>query len=225
MKKILVLLVGLVTLVGLAFSVSSCSEKSNEWDPYYSWKSRNALWFEQVVDSARTAIAEAKALYGEDWEAHCSWRMFKSLQRSADLPGATTDSIVCKIITKGNGTQEVNYTDYVQIHFRGWLMPSEYIMSDGVTKETKSVVFDQSYYGEFNPKTAAPVTMYVGGTIEGFQTALQNMVVGDMWYVYVPQQLAYKSESNGTVPAYSTLRFLMNLVGVYEDVEDVPAWK
>ena len=225
MKKILVLLVGLVTLVGLAFSVSSCSEKSDEWDPYYSWESRNALWFELVADSARTAIAAAKAQYGEDWKAHCPWRMFKSLQRSADILGATTDSIVCKIITKGNGTQEVNYTDYVLIHYRGWLMPSEYIMADGVTMETKSVVFDQSYYGEFNPKTAAPVTMYVGGTIEGYQTALQNMVEGDMWYVYIPQQLAYKSESNGTVPAYSTLRFLLNLVGVYEDIEDVPEWK
>ena len=213
----------LVGLVGLVFV--SCSEKSNEWDPYYSWQSRNALWFEQVADSARTAIAAAKAQYDEDWEEHCPWRMFKSLQRSADFPGATTDSIVCKIITKGNGTQEVNYTDYVQLHYRGWLMPSEDMMDDGVTKETKSVVFDQSFYGEFNPATAAPVTMYVGGTIEGYQTALQNMVAGDMWFVYIPQQLAYKGDSSGSVPAYSTLLFQLNLVAVYEDIDDIPDWK
>ena len=213
----------LVGLVGLVFV--SCSEKSNEWDPYYSWQSRNALWFEQVADSARTAIAAAKAQYDEDWEEHCPWRMFKSLQRSADFPGATTDSIVCKIITKGNGTQEVNYTDYVKLHYRGWLMPSEDMMDDGVTKETKSVVFDQSFYGEFNPATAAPVTMYVGGTIEGYQTALQNMVAGDMWFVYIPQQLAYKGDSSGSVPAYSTLLFQLNLVAVYEDIDDIPDWK
>ena len=218
--------VNLAVLVGLVgFIFVSCSEKSNEWDPYYSWQSRNALWFEQVADSARTAIAAAKAQYDEDWEEHCPWRMFKSLQRSADFPGATTDSIVCKIITKGNGTQEVNYTDYVQLHYRGWLMPSEYMMDDGVTKETKSVVFDQSFYGEFNPATAAPVTMYVGGTIEGYQTALQNMVAGDMWFVYIPQQLAYKGDSSGSVPAYSTLLFQLNLVAVYEDIDDIPDWK
>ena len=99
MKKILV---NLSELVGLVFLVNlvlvSCSEKSNEWDPYYSWETRNAMWFEEVADSARTAIAEAKAQYGTEWEEHCQWRMFKSLQRSADLQGPLTDSIVCKIV-------------------------------------------------------------------------------------------------------------------------------
>lgn len=213
----------LVGLVGLVFV--SCSEKSSEWDPYYSWESRNAMWFEQVTDSARTAISAAKARYGENWEAHCPWRMFKSLQRSADIPGATTDSIVCKIVRKGEGTKQINYSDYVLIHYRGWLMPSEYITADNVTKETKMVVFDQSYYGEFNPATAVPKQMYVGGCIEGFQTALQYMVEGDQWYVYIPHELAYGKNSSGEVPAYSTLRFLMNVVVVYEDFDDLPDWK
>ena len=51
------------------------------------------------------------------------------------------------------------------------------------------------------------------------------MVEGDEWYVYIPQQLAYKSETNEAVPAYSTLKFLINVVGVYEDADDVPDWK
>ncbi|MBO7068255.1 MAG: FKBP-type peptidyl-prolyl cis-trans isomerase [Bacteroidaceae bacterium] len=221
MKKNLLSLIALVCIVGL----TSCSEEITEWDPYYNWETRNSLWFEQAADSARTAISEAKALYGDAWEEHCEWRMFKSLQRSAELQGSLTDSIVCKIVKKGYGTEKINFTDYVLLHYRGWLMPSEYIAEDNANKETKMIVFSQTYYGEFNPATAAPIQLYVGGSTEGFQTALQYMVEGDEWYVYIPQQLAYKDEASGSVPAYSTLLFLMNVVGVYEKESDIPDWK
>lgn len=233
MKKIPVFLVNLAGLVGLVWLVSlvfvSCSEESTEWDPYYSWESRNALWFENVADSARTAIAAAKAQYGDEWEDHCQWRMIKSLQRSEDTHGPITDSIICKIVPSElgtvKGTKPANYTDYVQLHYRAWLMPSEYISEDNVTKEEKMAVFSQSYYGDFNPATAVPVTMSVANLIEGFQTALQNMVEGDEWYVYIPQQLAYGSEESSAVPAYSTLLYLIKLVGIYETEDDVPDWK
>ena len=220
-------LAGLVLLASLGFT--SCSEKSNEWDPYYSWESRNTMWFVDVADSARTAIAAAKAQYGDEWEDHCQWRMFKSLQRSADLQGPLTDSIVCKIVPSEpgtvKGTKYTNYTDYVQLHYRAWLMPSEYISEDNVTKEEKMLVFSQTYYGYFDPKTAVPVTMAVNGLIEGFQTALQYMVEGDEWYVYIPQQLGYGAEASSAVPAYSTLLYLIKLVGIYETKDDVPDWK
>jgi len=228
MKKILVSLVGLVALVGIA-SLSSCSEQSSEWNPYYSWESRNAMWFEQVADSARTAIAAAKAQYGDDWEEHCQWRMFKSLQRSAEQIGPLTDSIVCKIVPakpgQVKGTKSPNYTDYVQLHYRAWLMPSEYISEDNVTKEERMLIFSQTYVGDFNPDTAVPLTMSVQNLVDGFQTALQYMVAGDEWYVYIPQQLGYADESNDAVPAYSTLLYLINLVGVYEKEDDAPVWK
>ncbi|MBO4841568.1 MAG: FKBP-type peptidyl-prolyl cis-trans isomerase [Bacteroidaceae bacterium] len=220
-------LAALVLLASLCFV--SCSEKSNEWDPYYSWESRNALWFAEVADSARTAIAEAKAQYGNEWEEHCQWRMFRSLQLSSDVQGVLTDSIICKIVPSEpgtvKGTKNPNYTDYVQLHYRAWLMPSEYISEDNVTKEEKMAIFSQSYYGDFNPTTAVPVTMSVEGLIEGFQTALQYMVEGDKWYVYIPQQLAYGTEASSAVPAYSTLLYLIDLVGIYETEDDVPDWK
>ncbi|MBR4645212.1 MAG: FKBP-type peptidyl-prolyl cis-trans isomerase [Bacteroidaceae bacterium] len=221
MKGNFVLLIGLVCLASLV----SCSEQSNEWNPYYSWESRNSLWFAMVADSARTAIAEAKAQYGDEWEENCQWRMFKSLQRSADFQGPLTDSIVCKINKKGSGTQPANYTDYVLLHYRGWLMPSEYVSEDNTTKVTKYLVFSQTYLGDFNPATAAPIQMYVAGATEGFQTALQQMVEGDEWYIYIPHQLAYKGESSSAIPAYSTLLFLVNVVGIYEDASDIPDWK
>lgn len=230
MKKIPVFLVnlaGLVCLVSLFFV--SCSEKSSEWNPYYSWESRNSVWFQEVADSARTAIAAAKAQYGDDWEAHCQWRMFKSLQRSAEVQGPLTDSIVCKIVPprpgQVKGTRSPNYTDYVQVHYRAWLMPSEYVSEDNVTKEERMLIFSQTYYGDFNPATAVPLTMSVENLVEGFQTAMQYMVEGDEWYVYIPQQLGYKDENTNAVPANSTLLYLISLVGIYEDEDDVPEWK
>lgn len=230
MKKILISLVNLAGLAGLAGLVlTSCSEKSSEWNPYYSWESRNSVWFQEVADSARTAITAAKAQYGDDWEAHCQWRMFKSLQRSAEVQGPLTDSIVCKIVPprpgQVKGTRSPNYTDYVQVHYRAWLMPSEYVSEDNVTKEERMLIFSQTYYGDFNPATAVPLTMSVENLVEGFQTAMQYMVEGDEWYVYIPQQLGYKDENTNAVPANSTLLYLISLVGIYEDEDDVPEWK
>ena len=230
MKKILISLVNLAGLAGLAGLVlTSCSEESSEWNPYYSWESRNSVWFQEVADSARTAIAAAKAQYGDDWEAHCQWRMFKSLQRSAEVQGPLTDSIVCKIVPprpgQVKGTRSPNYTDYVQVHYRAWLMPSEYVSEDNVTKEERMLIFSQTYYGDFNPATAVPLTMSVENLVEGFQTAMQYMVEGDEWYVYIPQQLGYKDENTNAVPANSTLLYLISLVGIYEDEDDVPEWK
>jgi len=224
MRKKLHFLVGLACLACLA-GLTSCSEESDEWNPYYDWESRNVQWFAQVADTARTAINKAKAQYGNNWEEHCEWRMFKSLQRSADVQGPVTDSVVCKIVKKGTGTHLANYTDYVLLHYRGWLMPSEYVTENRDTKESKMAVFSQTYYGDFNPETASPMSMPVSAGIEGFQTALQYMVEGDEWYVYIPYQMAYGSESPDTsIPSYSALLYLVNLVGIYENEDDVPDW-
>ncbi len=191
-----------VTLVG-------CKEEDDTYSPYYDWQARNVAWFEQAADTARRAIAKAKADYGDQWEKHCEWRMFKSLMRSADMPGVTQDSIVCKITVKGTGTVSPAFTDSVSIHFRGWLMPTEYVVDDSGNKELSMEVFTQTYYGDFNPLIAAPQQMYVGGTVEGFQTALQNMVAGDDWMVYIPAKLAYNENGSSTIPSYSTLLYRM----------------
>ncbi|MBR4527895.1 MAG: hypothetical protein IKO71_05505, partial [Bacteroidaceae bacterium] len=72
-------------ILGLGMMIlASCSEKEDVWDPYYNWQARNTKWFLEIADSARIAIAQAKAAYGDEWEYHCDWRMYKSLMRSAD---------------------------------------------------------------------------------------------------------------------------------------------
>ena len=60
---------------------------------------------------------------------------------------------------------------------------------------------------------------------EGFGTALQYMVKGDDWLVYIPSELAYGEKDSEAIPAYSTLLFRIHLMGVYESGTGVPEWK
>ena len=55
MKKYLYIL--LAAVLGLA----SCSETDNTYNPYENWQSRNAKWYEDTVQVARQAIAQAQA--------------------------------------------------------------------------------------------------------------------------------------------------------------------
>ena len=211
---------GLLLLLLLA----SCTEKDDAWNPYYNWEARNAAWFVQIADSARTAIGQAKAQYGSAWEDHCQWRMFKTLLKSASVQGPLTDSICVHILAHGTDTLSPTLSDKVRLNFRGWTMPTEYETDEG-TRESSMAVFTQTYYGDYNPVTAAPQLMDVSGTIEGFSTALQYMVKGDDWLVYIPQQLAYREKGSDAIPAYSTLLFRLHLVEEYKIGTDVPEWK
>lgn len=203
---------------------ASCSEKEETWSPYYNWAERNDQWYQEIADSAHKAIAEAKAQYGEDWEKHCEWRMFGSLLRDTDEKSPLDDSICVHIVQSGDGTFSPTYSDSVRLNFRGWTMKTEYLTDNG-NKDAYMAVFTQTYYGDYNPQTAAPQTMAVSNTIEGFCTALQYMVTGDDWLIYIPQKLAYGSSATVGIPSYSTLLFRIHMVGAYENGSGIPEWK
>ncbi len=203
----------------------ACDELDNTWDPYYNWQERNAQWYEQVADTARKAIAEAKAKYGDAWEGHCEWRMYKTLQKAQDVnTHKLTDSICVKVIDPGYGTLLASYNDSVRLSFRGWLMETKYDNGEGVLFDDR-YVFTQTYYGDFNLETASPSLSTVSGMIEGFQTALQYMLEGADWYVYIPQELAYGSKTESEIPAYSTLLFRIHIHAIYPAGSGVPTWK
>jgi len=221
MKKLFRLL--LVILPVITFY--SCSEEDDTWDPYYNWQARNEAWYDQIADSARTAIAQAKAQYGDAWEDHCDWRMFKSLLKAQDYDtGITTDTVCVRIHARGTGDVCPNYNDTVRLSYRGWLMDTEYENDEGV-KYNEMSVFSQTYYGVFNSETAAPSLMSASALVEGFNTALQYMVAGDDWYIYIPHQLGYGANASDAIPAYSTLLFRVNLAAVYPVNSGVPDWK
>ncbi len=213
----------------LLLAFTACSDDTNEWDPYYDWQARNEAWFQSVTDSASTAIAQAKAQYGDQWEDHCQWRRFKSLNMPQNYDShKSTDSICVRIVSRGNGDYSPTWSDTIRVNFRGWMMPTTYRIYNDNNIEVDSLIqvaFDQSYYGPFNIETAAPQLFVVQGLVKGFSTAIQYMVEGDDWYVYVPCQLAYGEEAYGSIPAYSTLAWRINLVAAYPNNSGVPDWK
>ncbi len=207
--------------------LASCTSSEVE-DPRPDWEARNALWFAEVYDTAAEAIAQAKAQYpdGNEWEQHCDWRIYKTLLKSQDVPGTATDHIVCKINERGedrfpyDDLWSAAYTDSVRLYYRGWIMDNGYPDSkDNMT------VFSQTYYGDFNETTAAPIAMPVTSTVEGFMTAVQYMVKGDDWLVYIPQQLAYKETASDAIPAYSTLLFRLRIELVHRSGTGISEWR
>jgi FKBP-type peptidyl-prolyl cis-trans isomerase FklB len=198
---------------------------SSEYDPYEDWKARNAAWFEDTVQVARQAIADAKTTYGEEWENHCDWRMYKSLWRTSTSNGPVTDSICVRIINRGadiEGKGSPASNDSVYISLRGWLMPTINFTGNGEEMGLVQDVFTTSYYGEYDPAKAAPQLMSISSLVEGFSTALQYMVEDDDWMIFIPQTLAYGASSQGTVKEYSTLQFRVHLVKWYESGTGIP---
>jgi FKBP-type peptidyl-prolyl cis-trans isomerase FklB len=202
-------------------AITACSSDDGEYDPYHDWQERNEVWYELIADSARTAINAAKAQYGTAWEDHCRWRMYKTLTEAPNRQSETlTDSVCVYILSNGTGDVSPAYTDSIRVHFRATLMPT--IDAEGNTENT---VFAQTYYGPFDPTKAAPAKYGLGGLIAGFSTAVQYMVKGDDWIVYIPSDLGYGATATTQVPAYSTLRYRINLAEIYETGDEVPDWQ
>ncbi|MBQ0050006.1 MAG: FKBP-type peptidyl-prolyl cis-trans isomerase [Bacteroidales bacterium] len=218
----------LFLLAGLSLT-TSCKDEITTWDPYANWQNRNAEWFRQVSDTARTAIARAKEQYGDDWASHCEWRRFKTIQKNPNVQsGNLADTICVKIIQSGEHAADEHFmpnaNDSVRLSYRAWLMPTQYDPGDGQLR-TEQRVFSQTYYGAFSTTTAAPILMAVASTVEGFSTALQQMTEGDDWLIYIPQEQAYGSKASDAVPAYSTLLYRVYIQGIYANGSGVPDLK
>ena len=140
--------------------------------------------------------------------------------KSQDVQGPSTDYIVCKINERGDGDWSPAYSDSVRLHYRGWIMDENYPAS-----KTNMTVFSQTYYGDFDKTTAAPMAMPVLSTVEGLMTAIQYMVKGDDWDVYIPQQLAYKETASDAIPAYSTLLFRLRIELVHKSGTGMSEWR
>ena len=99
-----------------------------------------------------------------------------------------------KVLEQGNGSTSPTIRSIVSVHYRGTLI-------DG--KE-----FDNSY------KRNYPEAFRLCDVIDGWQLALQQMHVGDKWIIYIPYELGYGSKACAGIPAFSTLIFEVELLGI-----------
>lgn len=195
MKKNIFWFIGLLCTVSLA--VISCEETDGTVDPYKDWQVRNERFIDSIASVARSNQGEGIG----------QWKVihtYKYPQQGITM-GDVDEYIYCKVLEIGQGDTPL-YTDTVSANYRGWLIP----LYDG-----SEVVFDQSYQGTLDREVAIPVDFQVGGVIEGWTTALQEMKVGDRWMVYIPSDLAYgESGSGSSIPGHSTLIFDVDLAKV-----------
>ncbi|MCS2892917.1 FKBP-type peptidyl-prolyl cis-trans isomerase [Parabacteroides faecis] len=102
--------------------------------------------------------------------------------------------ILYKVTEPGSGTVSPRPDNVVSVHYRGTLI-------DG--RE-----FDNSY------ERNCPEAFRLNQVIEGWQIALQQMHVGDKWVVYIPYTSGYGNRASGPIPAFSTLIFEVELLGI-----------
>ena len=170
---------------------TSCSESDDEdADEYANWKVRNDAYFLSLEDSLKRTDA--------------NWKKIKSYTKDATTVGSNTDYIYVKELQQGTGTQSPLFTDSVRLSYRGRLIPS--------VTYPEGYVFDQTYIGDYSIRTTAVTDNLASGFITGFTTALIHMHQGDRWRIFIPYQLGYGTSASGSIPAYSTLIFDVQLI-------------
>lgn len=119
-------------------------------------------------------------------------------------------SIYYKVLKEGNGTERIYYNTKVKCYFTGSFV---------VTYESDKISIEA---GEVFDSVEPPYQNAVefsanGGAVDGFATALQNMRVGDRWEVWMNSNMGYGSTDYSKIPAYSTLKFEIEIVSIVEE--------
>lgn len=114
-------------------------------------------------------------------------------------------SIYYKVLETGDGAAPIYYNSQVKCYYKGW-----FAVDFPEWEIEKGTIFDQKLFDD-----GTPYSFTVGsGVIKGWTTALQHMVKGDKWEIWVPYQLAYGEDGWQSMPGYSTLVFEIEVVDV-----------
>lgn len=103
-----------------------------------------------------------------------------------------------KVIKKGTGKVNPTQNDNVKLYYRGYYY-------SGTNFDVGTSATDDE----------VAATFVVSGTVRGFSTALQNMVVGDKWEVVIPYYLGYGA--TGLVQNYTTI--IQGYTTLFFDIE------
>lgn len=187
-----------VALVLCSSFFISCSEEDNTVEEYPNWQQTNEAFFDNLSDSVKALIAAAPE--------RTDWKRIKCWSKPTEIEGENSDYIIVNVLKNAEQTNAGMplYTDSVKVNYLGRLLPS--------TSYPYGYVFDQSYFGDFDPDISSPMSFAVNAVVSGFSTALQGMRKGEEWRVYIPYQLGYGTSAQSTIPAYSTLVFDITLV-------------
>lgn len=177
---------------------TSCDE-TEEVNKYADWRNRN----EAFIDSLKS-VYDAKT----------------DPELIQIIPYAEKNyPIYAKKLKTVTSGETPLYTDSVYTYYRGMLI-NEAVFGAATTpryytKLYQSLdVFDKNFEGEEPNAFESPTKFLVNGVVAGWREVLQRMKVGERWEVYIPWQQGYGSSVSGTIPAYSTLIFDVNMVSI-----------
>ena len=119
---------------------------------------------------------------------------------SIDMNGYQgSDKLVAQTLVKGSGA-EVTNKNTVKVKYTGWLL-------DGTQ-------FDSSW----DKNTTLDADTFSGGqhtVIEGWQQGMVGQTVGSQVLLVIPPDLAYGDKKTGSIPANSTLVFVVDILAAY----------
>ena len=135
--------------------------------------------------------AKEEKLYGPNRDAGIA---FLAENAKKDSVITLPSGLQYKVLVAGKG-EVPTVSDKVQVNYEGRLI-------DGT-------VFDASARHGDKPAEFMPTQV-----IKGWTEALTMMPVGSKWQLYIPSELAYGKRETGQIKPYSTLVFVVELVGI-----------
>lgn len=89
-------------------------------------------------------------------------------------------------------------------------------MADKVTVKYEGRLIDGTVFDSTEKHGGKPATFTPNQVIKGWSEALCLMPAGSKWQLYIPQELGYGGRPTGNIPAFSTLIFDVEVMGVEE---------
>ena len=147
---------------------------------------------QQYLTTTMEAL-KAKKMESQYGDNKVKGEQFLATNKSKEGVITTASGLQYEVLKKGTGAIPSD-TARVKVHYHGTLI-------DGT-------VFDSSV------DRGEPATFGVNQVIKGWTEALQLMPVGSKYKLYIPQELAYGGQDQGTIKPYSTLIFEVELLGI-----------
>lgn len=121
-------------------------------------------------------------------------KKFLKLLQNQDGVVSLPSGVLYRVNKAGEGDKSPNARSIVMVHYTGKLV-------DGT-------IFDDTHSQTY------PEAIRLTEVIDGWREVLPLMRVGDSWTFYIPYNLGYGNRKNGNIPAFSTLIFDVELLGI-----------
>jgi peptidylprolyl isomerase/FKBP-type peptidyl-prolyl cis-trans isomerase FklB len=124
------------------------------------------------------------------------------------ISGGYTEPIYYRIIQKGEG-KRIYFNSQVEVYYKGWFVATNSDLNIKAGDVFEKRQFDDGITSKFA----------VNEVVAGWGIALQHMVEGDKWEIWIPYQLGYGEAGKGNISGYSTLAFEIEVIKAFNPNE------